>query len=370
MTTHNVPDLLAALASSPVAQQLAPLLVLFLIPLLTLAARGPLHLFALSLARMLTHLASAFPWNWGHSHPEAKPSPASETLIRTRAGQLARMRPTEDDATASEKDHAYYSGLVNISGTYCFMNSTVQALASLTYLQPYLDVVHAKAEALDVPSPVTDALRDLLHTLNTPQSWSRAVRPHALIEALSQPSSSGQRSPLFSSREHQDAQELFQLVTELLKREALATDREGARDRGFGGLHSHTLPGIAGQDVGKGVFDGLTANRRSCVECGYTEAVMHFSFDNWQLPLPRMVNACRLEDCLEEYTKLELLTDCVCRRCSMGATLRRLEQDAARLGEDPSPSSSKKKRAREARRLVGRVKAAVEAGRIEEEVEG
>lgn len=45
------------------------------------------------------------------------------------------------------------------------------------------------------------------------------------------------------------------------------------------------------KDAGKGVFDGLTANRRSCVECGYTEAVMHFAFDNWQLAVPRMASA-------------------------------------------------------------------------------
>lgn len=42
------------------------------------------------------------------------------------------------------------------------------------------------------------------------------------------------------------------------------------------------------EPIGKSVFDGLTANRRSCVECGYTEAVMHFGFDNWQLAVPRM----------------------------------------------------------------------------------
>lgn len=75
----------------------------------------------------------------------------------------------------------FYPGLVNISGTYCFMNSTmqvstvsawyacgishlVQALASLSYLQPYVDQVHEKAEALDVPTPVIDALQDLLHS--------------------------------------------------------------------------------------------------------------------------------------------------------------------------------------------------------------
>jgi len=36
-----------------------------------------------------------------------------------------------------------------------------QALASLSYLQPHLDAINAKAEALDVPTPVIDALQEL-----------------------------------------------------------------------------------------------------------------------------------------------------------------------------------------------------------------
>ena len=36
-----------------------------------------------------------------------------------------------------------------------------QALASLSYLQPHIDAIHAKAEVLDVPTPVIDALQDL-----------------------------------------------------------------------------------------------------------------------------------------------------------------------------------------------------------------
>lgn len=89
------------------------------------------------------------------------------------------------------------------------------------------------------------------------------------------------------SREHQDAQELFQLVSECIKTELAEVDKEGHRDRGLGGLSlDKSTP--TNRDVGKSVFDGLTANRRSCMECGYTEAVMHFSFDNWQLAVPRL----------------------------------------------------------------------------------
>lgn len=175
-------------------------------------------------------------------------------------------------------------------------------MASLCYLQPQIEQIHAKAEALDVPTPVIDALRDLLHSkyisypstvhclipviaLNTPTSSPQALRPLDIINALSNHSASKHNS-LFSSREHQDAQELFQLLSECIKSEAAAVEKEGYRDRGLGALAQ--VQGLASRELGKSVFDGLTANRRSCVECGYTEAVMHFAFDNWQLNMPRL----------------------------------------------------------------------------------
>lgn len=58
----------------------------------------------------------------------------------------------------------------------------------------------------------------------------------------------------------------------------------------------------------------------------------------------------------------------------MVATLARLQDEADKLTEatssDADPSSSKKKRAREARKLVARVKASLDEGRIEEDIKG
>ena len=173
-------------------------------------------------------------------------------------------------------------------------------MASLSYLQPYLVAVHEKAVRLDVPSPVVDALLDLINgtlqytscafppstsltDLNSPRSSYHSIRPLEIVTALSS-QSRGKHNSLFSSREHQDAQELFQLVSECIKKEVAAVDREGHRDRGLGGLSQLH---VEAKEIGKSVFDGLTANRRSCVECGYTEAVMHFAFDSWQLAIPR-----------------------------------------------------------------------------------
>lgn len=208
-------------------------------------------------------------------------------------------------------------------------------MASLTYLQPHINAIHARAVKHDVPTPVIDALRDILRgayhqlvineyflnlrrmlELNTPRTSRMSLRPTNLIQALSSPgpsssSNSGRTSNrLFSSREHQDAQELFQVLIEAVKAEAAELDRETGRDFGLGAAlsststspqpngHGSTNGSAASKDregeishITKSVFDGLTANRRSCVECGYTEAVMHFSFDNWQLALPRSVSA-------------------------------------------------------------------------------
>lgn len=51
---------------------------------------------------------------------------------------------------------------------------TLKALASLTYLQPHIEAIQAKAEAFDVPTPVIDALQELFKsTLHC--SPSRAI---------------------------------------------------------------------------------------------------------------------------------------------------------------------------------------------------
>lgn len=203
----------------------------------------------------------------------------------------------------------------------------------------------------------------------------------------------GRTNSLFYSREHQDAQELFQVLSECLKNEIAAVDKEGYRDRGLGGM-AHALGNA--KDIGKSVFDGLTANRRSCVVCGYTEAVMHFALDNWQLAVPRLAvspsllvalvaasgwvrftylrsqTSCRLEDCLEDYTRLEILKDCICRKCSILATHRRLQLEVRSLQDamlpEAKPSSSKKRRLKEVRKMEARVKAALEEGRIEDDL--
>jgi ubiquitin carboxyl-terminal hydrolase 1 len=200
----------------------------------------------------------------------------------------------------------------------------LQSFASLSYLIPYIEAIRAKAEKYDVPTPVVDCLFEtvtrssaLLYflfsslnilrirsDLNTPLSYYSSLRPTKMIATLSAPahpyymqqqsqSQSRNRSLLFSSREHQDAQELFQLLSSLVKEEAVEVDREataiGLRVGSPADRDATPSPFEPVWEVGKSVFEGLTANRRSCVECGYTEAVMHFPFNSIQLAMPNTV---------------------------------------------------------------------------------
>ncbi|KAI5116047.1 hypothetical protein M0805_009361, partial [Coniferiporia weirii] len=372
--------LLEFIQSSYAAQQLAPFVVLLGLPAFALLARAHWHALSALVHMVLESFGVSFLWNWGAGSAET----AAAAVERRRAKKKGVVRTRKDQvemnglATYSDStdrddddDDLCYPGLVNVSGTYCFLNSVLQAMASLSYLQPHIEAIHARAVELDVPTPVIDTLQETLRTLNTPRSSSSSFRPVPMINALSQPVP-GKRSKLFASREHQDAQELFQLISECVKAESAALARESLRDRGLGAFASANVP--EGAEVGPGVFDGLTANRRSCVECGYTEAVMHFAFDNWTLSLPRNGGACALQDCLADYIRLELLTDCICRKCSMLATHERLRQEADSLKEsvakDAGASQSKKKRAREARKLEAKVRAAIEEGRIEEDIKG
>ncbi|KAK6966612.1 USP domain-containing protein [Favolaschia claudopus] len=391
-------------------QQVLPLIVLFVVPALAL------RLLAFIRPRLMA-FGSIFPRLWGstiHGENEERDDAGGKKprRARTRAEQqlLAGWSRGED---------VYFPGLVNMSGTHCFMNSTLQALASLSHLPPYLHAIRTRAEALDVPTPVVDALIDLLAALNTPTPTQTPLRAVALVEALCTPpppssssassySSSSSSSTtaasilsafwgthntstaggaskkataLLASHEHQDAQELFQLLSECVREEGARVWAE-ARSGRMLGLASAS--GFGGTLPSSSPFDGLTATRRACVRCGYTAAIRHFAFDSVQLALDvggGVSLSTPLPALLRAYTAPEVLQDCPCRRCELRATGRRLEEEVRRLEAAASSAKSQQeeneegtstglarhRRLKTVRRLEARVRRALDAGRIEEE---
>lgn len=133
--------------------QIAPLVLVLVVPLLVLYGRNYLSEFAF---HMITVASSALPWNWSsiYEHGSIIAKPKKKPAVHTRAEQVAARtdgRPgaspsnivcfTEtdfetiisevtNDASEGEKG-LFYPGLVNLSGTYCFMNSTMQVRPAL-----------------------------------------------------------------------------------------------------------------------------------------------------------------------------------------------------------------------------------------------
>ncbi|KAJ6470745.1 hypothetical protein C8R47DRAFT_1023391, partial [Mycena vitilis] len=425
--------------SAAALQQILPLVILIVLPILTLRV---LAFLRPRIRRPLMALGALLPWNWGQSSSEKKLDHGKKRRVRTRAEQVAESKINSNDKSRSSDldSDAHFPGLVNMSGTHCFMNSTLQALASLSSLPPYLLAIRTRAEALDVPTPVVDALLDLLAALNSPASSGQPLRAIALVEALCTPppdlsifpssdslalsplprsgasaaspaasalsafwdaaspsaSSSAQSNnnslkaaALLASHEHQDAQELFQLISECVREESARVGREGARDRGFGGALGLTGTGVngkvatpggsAGEGVGVSPFDGLTATRRACVRCGYTAAIRHFAFDSVQLALESAGGwgGTNLPTLLRAYTALEVLHDCPCRRCALRATARRLAEedkerhaDGEKDGDGPIVTASRLRRLKAVRRMEARVRRALEAGRTGDALKG
>ncbi|KAG0372599.1 hypothetical protein BGX24_012826 [Mortierella sp. AD032] len=79
----------------------------------------------------------------------------------------------------------------------------------------------------------------------------------------------------------------------------------------------------------KSPFMGLLASRVSCVDCGYTAAIRHSTFDSLSLTVP-LQYSCRLEQCLDSFIHLDTISDFNCRKCTLlGASMdlgRKIEQ--------------------------------------------
>lgn len=171
-------------------------------------------------------------------------------------------------------------------------------MSSLPHLHIYLE--HVNTISNGVPLPVTRSLLKTIRLLTKPLYRRSSFRPVEIVTALS----SNRR---IISREQQDAQEFFQLVSS-------AMDTEGqkiAKTELLGGglkdlLNQSSIKGVIRPEwVTRGIkksdtmssandhlenpFTGLLANRLSCMQCGYTGAIRHFTFNNIQLSVPNKV---------------------------------------------------------------------------------
>lgn len=136
-------------------QQIAPLVVLFVVPALALLSRAHWQSASWLLEMLFESLGFSLPWNWissgsssngGDSAPgSAGSSPGRRKSKKAREkvanGSAANGKSViellywtysfvfcVDSSEGEEIDcsNRYYPGLVNVSGIYCFLNSVLQ----------------------------------------------------------------------------------------------------------------------------------------------------------------------------------------------------------------------------------------------------
>ena len=143
---------------------------------------------------------------------------------RRSAAATPALPPNAALASTALVPHAgatRFRGLVN-HGVTCFFNSVIQSLASVSALAEHLDRTTRMAERYDVATPVTDALRELIVQLNTPDARGAALAPRALMRALGNVSQSNGLRTLVSARQQQDAHELAVLLLTALDEEPVS----------------------------------------------------------------------------------------------------------------------------------------------------
>jgi ubiquitin carboxyl-terminal hydrolase 1 len=297
---------------------------------------------------------------------------------------------------------SHYPGLYN-TGNSCFLNSTLQSLASLDVLKQHLESVMELAETWDVPTPVIDALHDLVLSLNTSGVKRSALIPRQLTDALSSLPQTNVGS-FFYAHQQQDAHELMVLLTSAIDDEMslVLAERDYVQRRQAIGLRAAVAPSVPSlyslssfASTSANPFRSLIAQRTACLDCGYVEAVRHYPADELSLGVPfRAGSATTLESCLASWSKLERV-DWICFRCSLEKTLEKVRADLKRMTSGSTngqmiegvvngngsavngsisngsskPSNSKKKKLKEVRRKETVLAAILEGRFSEDEVE-
>ncbi|KAK0947120.1 ubiquitin-specific protease ubp1 [Friedmanniomyces endolithicus] len=211
-------------------------------------------------------------------------------------GLIRRMSilPTSVQATSDAPP-----GLGNWDNS-CYQNSVLQGLASLGSLASYLQRSGPDAESTSI------SLRDTMLRLNDAANNGKQLWTPAKLKSM-------------SSWQQQDAQEYFSKIMDELDKEAA---RSVATKKGSMGLEcavhvsEKDVKANKGPSAVKNPLEGLLAQRVACTRCGFSEGLSMIPFNCLTLPLGSN-NAYDLDDCLDEYTKLEEINDVDCPKCTL-----------------------------------------------------
>lgn len=165
---------------------------------------------------------------------------------------------------------------------------------------------------------------------------------------------------LFNS-EQQDAQEFLVTMIDALEAEAkllaenLLVEHQSTQAEGL--ERNQFL--IQARTIQRSPFRALMAHRIACGTCGFSSIIRHSSADHFSLNVPPKTT-CRLEYCLQEYTKLEVLDDYICRKCSLMRTHETISHRLEEVQHQAKLNHNKKKQVQLMRKKLGMLKLAIE----------
>nr|POF13738.1 ubiquitin carboxyl-terminal hydrolase 1 [Quercus suber] len=248
-------------------------------------------------------------------------------------GFFSSLRPGSSDAPP---------GLGNWDNS-CYQNSILQGLASLETVKTYLHDETLDARKTGSASTY-GALRELLTKLNDPTNNGKQLWTPAKLKSM-------------SSWTQQDAQEYFAKIMDELDKEVAGAKPE-AEAEGEPGSQAVSRKEEAGTSEEKDVrkeddgesdkvatpknpLEGLLAQRVACTRCGFSEGLSMIPFNCLTVPLGDET-VYGIEDCLDEYAKLEEISEVECAKCTLLKAQKHLQSCVGVDSEHTASSEGQK----------------------------
>ncbi|XP_015583094.1 ubiquitin carboxyl-terminal hydrolase 27 isoform X2 [Ricinus communis] len=220
-------------------------------------------------------------------------------------------------------------GLQNL-GNNCFLNVILQALASCSYFQAYLQKVIGECDSSDTVGyseslQLTFALAALLEELSAFGKGKVVLSPRKVMLAMTEYIQN------FSLRSQQDAEEAFLHLLSSLREEfsdSYPADQSSLADS-FDSSNCRILTPKRREILNEkerwqqhflGPFDGILSSILACQSCS-SQISLNFQFFH-SLPLlpvlesvATIMTGCRLEDCLKQFISAEQVENYNCSQC-------------------------------------------------------
>ncbi|QIW94516.1 hypothetical protein AMS68_000034 [Peltaster fructicola] len=181
----------------------------------------------------------------------------------------------------------------------CYQNSVLQGLTALTSLESFLN----RWRSASVTDSTLAALRETTDKLRDPSNNGRHIWTPAKLKSM-------------SSWQQQDAQEYFSKIMDELDKDISKAQRADSVKHGLEAAGQEKTGSPDDTALARNPLEGLLSQKVACTTCGFSEGLSMIPFNCLTVPLgPGHLYS--LQECLDDYTKLEPITEVECAKCTL-----------------------------------------------------